>query len=242
MKKDEIVEILNSESTDIFKKADETRKKYVGDSVHLRGLIEFSNICKRQCLYCGLRSPNQKIERYRILADEILSYARHAVKLGYKTIVLQSGEDDYYDTDKMCAIIRDIKKLDVGAGNYALIYLDEIADKKNMVWKSDIHSFIVDEPVFQKNIQLSFVAGRCYAWKDSPIIIAKIFELSENEKRELAQIQIDNVTIKKYTIPIELENLDNQIEIEFLYDNFISTSVTLCPSLIAFAHVRSMLL
>lgn len=115
MNKQEIIDILSDKTKNswLFKEADRIRHENVGDEVHLRGLIEFSNICKRQCKYCGLRSPNKKVERYRLSMEEIITTAKKAVKLGYKTIVLQSGEDDFYDTDKMCEIIREIKKSDV---------------------------------------------------------------------------------------------------------------------------------
>lgn len=115
MNKQEIIDILsdNSKNDWLFEEADRVRRENVGDEVHLRGLIEFSNICKRQCKYCGLRSPNKEVERYRILKDEILTYVKNAVNLGYRTIVLQSGEDEYYDTDKMIEIIREIKKFDI---------------------------------------------------------------------------------------------------------------------------------
>ncbi len=115
MNKQEIVDILSDDTKNnwLFKKADETRRKFVGDEVHLRALIEFSNICKRQCLYCGLRSPNKEVERYRLSKDEILNSVKKAIKLGYQTIVLQSGEDDNYYQDKMCDIIKEIKKHDV---------------------------------------------------------------------------------------------------------------------------------
>lgn len=115
MNRDELIEILSSENKNdwLFKEADKVRRENVGDEVHLRGLIEFSNICKRQCKYCGLQSGNKQIERYRILKDEILTYVQNAVNMGYKTIVLQSGEDEFYDTDKMVEIIREIKKYDV---------------------------------------------------------------------------------------------------------------------------------
>ena len=115
MNKNEIIEILsdNKKNDWLFKEADRIRHENVGDEVHLRGLIEFSNICKRQCKYCGLRSENKEIERYRILKDEILTYVKKAVNMGYRTVVLQSGEDEYYDTDKMVEIIREIKKFDV---------------------------------------------------------------------------------------------------------------------------------
>jgi len=115
MQRDELINILsdNSKNDWLFKEADRVRKENVGVEIHLRGLIEFSNICKRQCKYCGLRSPNKEVERYRILKNDIIKTAANAVNLGYRTIVLQSGEDEYYDTDKMLEIIREIKKLDV---------------------------------------------------------------------------------------------------------------------------------
>ncbi len=112
--RDEIVEILAKDNADeIFHLADETRKIFVGDEVHLRGLIEFSNICKRNCKYCGLQSGNKTVERYRLSEDEIINFAKKGVSYGYKTIVLQSGEDDFFDADRMCKIIRQIKNLDV---------------------------------------------------------------------------------------------------------------------------------
>ena len=115
MHKQEIIDILSDESKNdwLFKEADKIRHENVGDDVHLRGLIEFSNICKRQCKYCGLRSGNKEIERYRILKDELIGYAQKAVNLGYRTLVLQSGEDEYYDSEKMVEIIREVKKFDV---------------------------------------------------------------------------------------------------------------------------------
>lgn len=113
--RNDIIEILKDDSNNdwLFSLADKTREEYVGDEVHLRGLIEFSNICKRQCKYCGLRCEDKFIDRYRISKENIISYAEHAVNMGYKTIVLQSGEDEYYNTDLMCEIIAEIKKLGV---------------------------------------------------------------------------------------------------------------------------------
>lgn len=110
----EIIDILKDDTINeqLFEKADNTRKKYVGDEVHLRGLIEFSNICKCRCKYCGLRCENKTLERYRIKPEDIVSYAKNAVNMGYRTIVLQSGEDEFYSRDIMCKIITEIKKLD----------------------------------------------------------------------------------------------------------------------------------
>ena len=113
--KNEIVEILKEDSVNdfLFKTADSVRKKYVGDEVHLRGLIEFSNICKCSCFYCGLRKENTSVQRYRMTEENIVSLAHKAKDYGYKTVVLQSGEDSFFDTDKMCAIIEKIKKMDL---------------------------------------------------------------------------------------------------------------------------------
>lgn len=111
----EIISILKDSCVDktLFEAADRVRKKYVGDQVHLRGIIEFSNICRRDCLYCGLRKSNGNIKRYRLRSDEILDLAKKAVGYGYKSIVLQSGEDLYYTVDILTNIISNIKKMGV---------------------------------------------------------------------------------------------------------------------------------
>lgn len=89
----EIVHILQDEAADaaLFSAADRVRKKYVGDEVHLRALIEFTNICRNGCLYCGLRAPNSRVTRYRMTPRQILTLAQKAAQEGYKTIVLQGG-------------------------------------------------------------------------------------------------------------------------------------------------------
>ncbi len=111
----EIVEILQNDTVNelLFDTADKVRKQYVGDEVHLRGLIEFSNICRCNCFYCGLRKDNSAVQRYRMTLEEILLLAQKAKDFGYKTVVLQSGEDAYFDTDIMCRIIQEIKELDL---------------------------------------------------------------------------------------------------------------------------------
>lgn len=113
--KKEIIDLLKDDSQNewLFSLADKIRKEYVGDEVHLRGLIEFSNICKCTCKYCGLRYENSEVERYRISTPSILSTAKKASAAGYKTIVLQSGEDRFFSKKVMCEIIEKIKKLDV---------------------------------------------------------------------------------------------------------------------------------
>ena len=109
----EIIDLLKSNDVnqELFNAADEVRKKYVSDDVHLRGLIEFTNICKNNCLYCGLRRDNKNLVKYRLTHEQILDFATKAKSFGYKTIVLQGGEDDYYTVDKVIKIIKDIKAL-----------------------------------------------------------------------------------------------------------------------------------
>jgi len=89
--------------------ADDVRRQTVGDEVHLRGLVEFSNICARQCAYCGLRAGNTRLSRYRMTPDEILACARQIVELGYGTIVLQGGENPGMSAVWLSGIVARIK-------------------------------------------------------------------------------------------------------------------------------------
>ena len=90
--------------------ADRVRKQHVGDAVHLRGLIEISSHCMRQCMYCGLRAANKQLARYRMTREEILNCARQAERLGYGTVVMQAGEDEQISAEWMAEIVRWIKR------------------------------------------------------------------------------------------------------------------------------------
>jgi biotin synthase len=94
----------------LYHRADLYRKKYAGEEVHLRGLIEFSNYCRKNCCYCGIRRDNVKARRYRMPNEEILSTVTLAEKLGYRTVVLQSGEDMYFTADRLVDLIKRIKQ------------------------------------------------------------------------------------------------------------------------------------
>ena len=89
--------------------ADEVRRSVYGDAVFLRGLIEFTNICKNDCYYCGIRCGNKKVERYRLSCEDILSCCDTGYALGYRTFVLQGGEDPYFSTDRLCRILDRIR-------------------------------------------------------------------------------------------------------------------------------------
>jgi len=89
--------------------ADAVRREYCGEDVHIRGLIEFSNCCARNCNYCGLRAENPNVKRYRIPPDEIVALAVELANQGMRTVVLQSGEDPYYTGEMIADIVRRIK-------------------------------------------------------------------------------------------------------------------------------------
>ena len=93
----------------LAEKADAVRRRVYGNKVFIRGLIEVSNICKIDCFYCGIRASNKKCDRYRISADEILECAREGYKLGFRTFVLQGGEDGYFTDERVEDIIKRIK-------------------------------------------------------------------------------------------------------------------------------------
>ena len=112
--REDIVKLLElsdaQEIRELFAYADGVREKEVGDGVHLRAIIEFSNHCVNDCLYCGLRKSRKDINRYRITAPEIIASVRKAAELGYKTVVLQSGDDLFFTADDICRLVEKIKK------------------------------------------------------------------------------------------------------------------------------------
>lgn len=93
----------------LFDKAREVRIENYGHDVYIRGLIEFTNYCKNDCFYCGIRKGNFKAERYRLTKEQVLDCCAAGYELGFRTFVLQGGEDGYYTDEKMLDIIRSIK-------------------------------------------------------------------------------------------------------------------------------------
>lgn len=93
----------------LWQLADATRKKHVGDAVHLRGLVEISNYCCRECWYCGLRGERKILPRFRLSAAQIKDCVRLVLKLGYGTVVLQAGEDPGLDHRELAEVVRWIK-------------------------------------------------------------------------------------------------------------------------------------
>lgn len=94
----------------LLRAADQVRRQQVGDAIWLRGLIEFSNVCREHCLYCGLRATNSLVERYRMSEAEILEAAGQVAARGIGTVVLQSGEDPAWTVDRLGQLVREIKR------------------------------------------------------------------------------------------------------------------------------------
>ena len=108
----ELRALIEAEAHDaqLIKAADAVRRENYGDAVFLRGLIEISSYCKNNCLYCGLRAGNTKAARYRLSREEILSCCKEGYALGYRTFVLQGGEDPYFTDGRVCEIVSEIRE------------------------------------------------------------------------------------------------------------------------------------
>ena len=94
---------------ELFRRADARRREYYGADVYIRGLIEFTNYCKNDCLYCGIRRSNRNARRYRLSREEILACCREGYALGYRTFVLQGGEDPWYTPERVEELVRAVK-------------------------------------------------------------------------------------------------------------------------------------
>ncbi len=104
--------IVERDSVDrqaLYAAADAVRRKSYGDAVYVRGLIEFTNYCGRNCYYCGIRAGNERLSRYRLTEEEILAACETGYGLGIRTFVLQGGEDAYFTDDRICALVGEIK-------------------------------------------------------------------------------------------------------------------------------------
>lgn len=110
---EELKALLSCEDEGVQKRLAErallVKKNVYGDDIYIRGLIEFTNVCKNDCLYCGIRKSNKNAERYRLTREQILSCCKEGYFLGFRTFVLQGGEDPYFDDEKLIKLISDIK-------------------------------------------------------------------------------------------------------------------------------------
>lgn len=109
---DELIKLIHSSEYDeyLFSKASQMRKKYYGDNIYIRGLIEISSYCKNDCYYCGIRASNKYAQRFRLMPEQILSCCDKGYELGFRSFVLQGGEDVFYTDKLICSIVSSIKE------------------------------------------------------------------------------------------------------------------------------------
>ncbi len=109
---EELLKLLSTNEYDgeLQTLADEVRRGIYGEDVYIRGLIEISNYCKNNCYYCGIRRGNKSAVRYRLTKDDILACCEEGYKLGFRTFVMQGGEDPYYTDDVMCGIVSAVRE------------------------------------------------------------------------------------------------------------------------------------
>ena len=110
----ELLKLITSTEADtnqlLAAAADKIRQQYYGKKVYIRGLIEFTNYCKNNCYYCGIRAGNAHAQRYRLSKEQILDCCAEGYKLGFRTFVLQGGEDPYFTDERICEIVAAIRK------------------------------------------------------------------------------------------------------------------------------------
>ena len=113
LSKEEWISLINGRSPALseylFTLAREKRHRHYGHDVYIRGLIEFTNYCRNDCLYCGIRKSNENANRYRLRKEDILSCCQEGYRLGFRTFVLQGGEDGYFTDDRITEIISAIR-------------------------------------------------------------------------------------------------------------------------------------
>jgi biotin synthase len=111
--REDLIHFLHSrderECAQLYAQADRVRREHVGDGIHLRAIIEISNFCVNDCLYCGLRRSNNGLKRQRMPSGDIVLQCRRAARLGFRTVVLQSGDDPFYGRQMIVDIVRQIK-------------------------------------------------------------------------------------------------------------------------------------
>jgi len=147
LEKNDIVRLLatqGEEMKQLLQKAREVKLKRLDNHVHLRGLIEFSNICCKSCLYCGVRSGNTKVERYTLTDDEVVECARLAHKLGYGSVAIQSGErSDKEFTDRITRILHRIKAIDNGSLGITLSLGEQSEEVYRQWFEAGAHRYLL---------------------------------------------------------------------------------------------------
>ena len=145
--KNEIIELLQLQGDDfikLIKKANEIRLKYRGDKVYFRGLIEYSNICRKNCFYCGIRSGNKNFIRYTIKDDEFYNAVKFAIRDRYGSIVIQSGENTSPAfIEKITEYIKEIKKISNGKLGITLSLGEQSLETYQKWYDAGVHRYLL---------------------------------------------------------------------------------------------------
>ena len=128
----------------IFRKAAEIKKEFVGNKVYFRGLVELSNICSKNCYYCGIRKGNKVVDRYFVSDDEVLEAARYALENGYGAMVIQSGErTDKVFVEKIMQLLEKIKALSYGKLGITLSMCEQTEDTFRQWFEAGAHRYLL---------------------------------------------------------------------------------------------------
>ncbi len=145
--REELVEMLRAEGDDrlaLFRRAVEVKAQYVQNKVYFRGLIEFSNICLKNCFYCGIRRDSKNVRRYNLSDEEILGAARFAYENDYGSIVLQSGEvDTPAFVERVDSLLRRIRELSDGALRVTLSLGEQAEETFRRWFESGAHRYLL---------------------------------------------------------------------------------------------------
>ena len=154
--KDDLRVLLAAKGDDrelLFEKALQTKLAHLDNNVHLRGLIEFSNICTKSCLYCGVRSKNPNFMRYQLSDEEVIECAKLAHKLGYGSVALQSGErSDKEFTDKITQLVKEIKKIDKGSLGITLSMGEQTEEVYREWFEAGAHRYLLRIEASNENL------------------------------------------------------------------------------------------
>ena len=161
------------EAEALFRTADRVRQRAVGDEVHLRGIVEFSNICVQNCRYCGLRKDNHRLHRYRMTREEIIASVREVKAQGLRTVVLQSGEDPWFTRDRFSDLILRIKE---ETGLVITLSVGERSEGEYRAWKeSGADRYLLKQETSSANLFANLRPGRTLTERlDSLKILRKL--------------------------------------------------------------------
>lgn len=144
---DDIVYLLKldkEQAKPIFDKAKEIKNQYIGNKVYFRGLIELSNICRKDCLYCGIRKSNKQVERYNLTDEEVLECAKYAYEKQFGSIVIQSGErTDNQFIERITHLVEEIKKLSYGSLGITLSLGEQTEETYKKWFEAGAHRYLL---------------------------------------------------------------------------------------------------